>query len=256
MLLRSNCIRAGRTRGVLLFVIALVVAAIAFAWISAAYRGQVTTYLKIPRNAGSIIDDAGLEPWEEYRRRRDDYKTLIVSPLVIDAALQQRDIADLDLTHRHDSSPEWLVNAITVDFPSNGEVMEVSMASPRRDAAQSAMILDAVVKAFQEKVLLQQRLVKASHQADFRSAVGDVKQRLDAQLKDLHKLQQADPPVSQTEITLLEDRCKLEGKLLAELELKLLKWDLLSNLDERAERQGGTARNDVQILQRATYVDR
>jgi hypothetical protein len=237
-------------------VIALVVAAIAFAWISAANRGQVTTYLKIPRYSGSIIDDAGLEPWEEYRRRRDDYKTLIVSPLVIDAALQQQEIASLDVPRGHESSLEWLINAITVDFPSDGEIMQVSIASPRRDADQSVKILDAVVKAFQEKVLLQQRLVKASHQADFRSAVGDVKQRLDAQLKDLHKLQQADPPANQTEISLLEDRCKLEGKLLAELELKLLKCDLLNNLDERAERQGGPARNDVQILQRATYVDR
>jgi hypothetical protein len=256
MFLRPNSIRAGRTAGVLLFVLALVVAAIALAWITAASRGQVTTYLKIPRHAGSIIDDAGPEPWDEYLRRRDDYKTLIVTPLVMEAALQQQDIANLDLTRRHYSSPLRLANAITVAFPTDGEIMQVSMQSSRRDAPQATMILDAVVKAFQEKVLLQQRLVKASYQADFRSAVADVKKRHEAQLEELHQLQHADPPVNAPTISALEVRCELEGKLLAELELKLLKAELLNNIDERAERQGGMAHGGAEVYQPATFEDR
>lgn len=256
MFLRTNSVRAGRTTGILLLVIVLIFAAVVFAWMTAANRGKVTTYLKVPRHAGNIIDDADLEPWEEYRRRRDDYKTLIVSPLVVDAALQRQEIANLDLTRRQDGPQEWLLDSVTVEFPNDGEIMQVSMASPRRDADQTVKIVDAVVKAFQEKVLLQQRLVKASYQADFRSAVADVKKRLNTQLEELHKLQQEDPPANEAEISLLEDRCKLEGKLLAEMELKVLKLELLNNIDARAEQQGGTVHGGVEVYQPGTFIDR
>ena len=172
---------------------------------------------------------------------------------MIDAALQQQEIANLDLTRRHESSLEWLVNAITVDFPNDGEIMRISLPCHRHDAEESVKILDVVVRTFQDKILLQQRLVKASTQADFRSAVADVKKRLEAQLEELRKLQQADPPANETAISVLKGRCELEGKLLAELELKVLKAELLNSMDERAERQGGTAHCGVEVYQPATF---
>lgn len=245
--------RAGKKRVVLIVAIAVIAAAVVFAWRTAVNHDIVSTYLKVPRSAGSIIDDdVGLEPWEDYRRRRDDLKTLIVSPLVIDAALQQQDIANLDLTRRHSSAMEWLVNSIAVEFPNDGEVMRVSLPCHRQDADQAVKILDAVVRAFHDKVFLQQALDKASAHADLRIVVAEIKKRLDAQLQELHKMESATLPANETAIALLKDRCELEGKLLADLQLKMLQWDMRNALDERAERQGNSARNAVEILQKAT----
>ncbi|MBA4105420.1 MAG: hypothetical protein C0485_06650 [Pirellula sp.] len=243
--------RAGKQRVVLLIVIA-VLAAGAIAWRIAADRVRVTTYVKIPRSSGSIIDDVGLEPWEEYRRRRDDYKTLIVSPLVIDAALQQQDIGKLELVRRHEASPEWLINSTIVEFPNDGEVMLVCLPCKGGDADQAVTILNALVQSFQDKVLLVQRLDRASVRADLQTVTADVKTRLDAQLQELHQLETAAPPVNETAITLLKDRCAVEGKLFADLQLQLLKQEVLSQVDERAERSGGYARDAVHVLQPAT----
>lgn len=244
--------RAGKKRVVLLIVIALFAAAGAIAWRIAADRVRVTTYLRIPRSSGSIIDDVGLEPWEEYRRRRDDYKTLIVSPLVIDATLQQQDIRKLELVRRHEASPEWLINSTLVEFPNDGEVMQVCLPCKQGDADQAVTMLNALVQSFQDKVLLGQRLDRASARADLQAVSADVKKRLDAQLQELHQLETAAPPVNETAITLLKDRCAVEGKLFADLQLQLLKQEVLSQVDERAERLGGYARDAVHVLQAAT----
>lgn len=243
--------RAGKQRVVLLIVIA-VLAAGAIAWRIAADRVRVTTYLKIPRSSGSIIDDVGLEPWEEYRRRRDDYKKLIVSPLVIEATLQQQDIGNLELVRRHEASPEWLINSTLVEFPNDGEVMQVCLPCKDGDVGQAVTILNALVRSFQDKVLLVQRLDRASARADLQTVAADVKARLDAQLQELHKLETATPPVNDTAITLLKDRCAVESKLFADLQLQLLKQEVLNQVDERAERLGGHARDAVHVLQAAT----
>ncbi len=233
-----------------LAIVALVGAAGAAAWWFNSPRAYAVVYVQIPRHR-SILDDADLEPWDEYRRRRADYQSLLVSPLVIAAALTRPEMATLRQSGERQALQEWLRQSIAAVFPHDGELMQISLPVGHLNGDQSIQMLDAVATSFHEKVLLQERLKQASLQSDFKTVVIDLKNRLDAQLKDLHSMESASPPVAATEIALLKERCSVERKLLGECELQLLKFQLANQLEERAERDGRTGFTRPEILQRA-----
>ncbi|MBL9162818.1 MAG: hypothetical protein JNL18_08810 [Planctomycetaceae bacterium] len=211
--------------------------------------------MQIPRHR-SILNDADRERWDEYRRRRDDYKSLLVSRLVIDAALTRPEMAPLRQSGERQALQEWLGKSLAAMFPNDGELMQISLPVGHLNEDQSIQVLDAVATSFHEKVLLQERLKQASLQSDFKTVVVDLKNRLDAQLKDLHNMESASPPVAATEIALLKERCSVESRLLGECELQLLKFQLANQLEELAERTGRFGAGRPEILQRAAMARR
>lgn len=236
-----------------LAIVALVGAAGAVAWWFNSPRAYAVVYVQIPRHR-SILNDADIEPWDEYRRRRADYESLLVSPLVIDAALKRPEVAPLRPSGERQALSEWLRQSLASVIPNDGELMQISLPVGRLNEEQSIQVLDAVATSFHEKVLLQERLKQASLQSDYRAVVDDMKNRLDAQLDELQKMENAPPPVDATEIALLKQRCSLESKLLGECELQLLKFHIAKQVDERAERDGRNGFTRPEILQRAALA--
>ena len=199
---------SARTLLPLLAIMALIAGAGVAAWWFNSPREYAVVYVQIPRYR-SILDDADLEPWDEYRRRRADYKSLLVSPLVIDAALTRPEMATLRQSGERQALQEWLRQSIAAVFPNDGELMQISLPVGHLDADQSIQMLDAVATSFHEKVSLRVRLDRAALMIDFKTVVDDMKNRLDAQLKDLHKMESASPPAAATEIALLKERCSV-----------------------------------------------
>jgi succinoglycan biosynthesis transport protein ExoP len=148
---------------------------------------EVTAYLKVKSKSGSDVFDTQSERLSpaEITRQAQNHLALLKSPLVLDAALQQQDIANLDAVRAHKGEEQlWLVEELKVTFPGDGEILEVRYEGSE-DPAQMAKVVDAVVQAYQEKVLLQDRLLAASTQSDIRTVLGETKKRLESLLNDL-----------------------------------------------------------------------
>lgn len=148
---------------------------------------QVTAYLKVKTSSGSEVFEkqtARLLP-VEIERQAMNHLALLKSPLVLDAALQQQDISNLDAVQAHKGEEQlWLIDDLKISFPGDGEILEVRYEG-EEDPDQMVKVVDAVVKAYQDKVLLQDRLQAASTQSDLRTVLVETKKRLESQLNDL-----------------------------------------------------------------------
>ncbi|BBO30720.1 tyrosine-protein kinase domain-containing protein [Lacipirellula parvula] len=156
-------------------------------WWAFPETSTITAYLKVRSKLGSDVFDNQSERLtpQDVQRQAMNHLTLLKSPLVLDAVLQQGDIANLDAVRAHQGQEiNWLTDELRVTFPGDGEILEVRYEG-EEDADQMVKVVDAVVKAYQEKVLLQDRLLAASTQADLRQVLSDTNKRLETRLNDL-----------------------------------------------------------------------
>lgn len=190
---------------------------------------QVTAYLKVKSKSGNEVFETSSERLsaQDIERQAMNHLALLKSPLVLDAALQQQDIANLDAVRAHAGEEMlWLLDELRVTFPGDGEILEVRYEGDE-DPAQMVMVIDAVVKAYQEKVLLQDRLKIASTQSDLKTVLADTETRLEGQLKDLKAKDEAagtlreefEIPQLTNEIKSLEDLIVKAQKELVDIEV-------------------------------------
>ncbi len=148
---------------------------------------RVTAYLKVKSQSSGKVFDTQVERLSpmEIERQAMNHLALLKSPLVLDAALQDQRIAGLDAVRAHAGQELlWLQDELNVSFPGDGEILEVKYEG-EEDPEQMKAVIDAIVKAYQDKVLLQERLMAASTQTDLKIVLGDAKKRLEEQLKTL-----------------------------------------------------------------------
>lgn len=225
------------------------------AWWYFAPSPRVTSYLKVARYPQSYIFEQPSITEAEYRRRQGNHLALITSPLVLDAVLQQQDIANLDLVSQHGDPLAWLADSLQVSFPSDGEIMEIALPCAESDSGQAIKIVDAVTRAYFDKVLLQDRLQDAAAQADFRVVLKELDDRIKADIETLNSLKTTTAkPSENASVRLLENDCDANLELRRDLKVKELKLALQKNIDERNERNGGVGPGEVVIMQKATFV--
>lgn len=150
-------------------------------------NARITSYLKVTSGSGSEVFErqSSRLTAQEIERQAMNHLALLKSPLVLEAAIQQQDIANLDAVRAHKGEEMlWLLDELHVTFPGDGEILEVRYEG-EEDPDQMVKVVDAVVKAYQDKVLLQDRLLAASTQADLKYVLTDTKKRLESQLNDL-----------------------------------------------------------------------
>ena len=110
---------------------------------------QVTAYLKVKSKIESVINENATERLspQDIERQAMNHLALLRSPLVLDAALQNQDIANLDAVRAHKGKEMlWLLDELRVTFPGDGEILEVRYEGDE-DPQQMVMVIDAVVKA-------------------------------------------------------------------------------------------------------------
>ena len=148
---------------------------------------RITAYLKVRSQASSKVFENQIEKLSpaEIERQAMNHLALLMSPLVLDAALQDQRIAGLDAVRNHAGEELlWLQEELKVAFPGDGEILEVRYEG-EEDPEQMKSVVDAVVKAYQEKVLLTERLMAKSTQDDLKIVLTDTKKRLEQQLASL-----------------------------------------------------------------------
>ena len=260
--LRSNAMkRKARDGSALAWMLALLAAlgiGGAVAWWRLSSTGGVVSYVKVPRTINSFVTDPERISDEQYRQLRTNHQALIVSPLVLNAALQNQDIANLDIVQRHRGTElEWLHDALQAIFPGDGEVMEVRMCCSEDDCDQVTMIVDSVVRAYFDKVLLQERLHEASLINDFRTCLSSLEEGLEADLVILAERRESGrTPDEKAGMAILEMVCDAKQQLFTELKRKELQLAFAQESVERRERVGDTNSGRVVIIQKAGWVDK
>lgn len=242
----------------MLALIVALTAAGAFAWWRFSTRGAVVAYLKVERNnaAAFAIDPQQIGD-EEYRQVKSNHKALIVSPRVLDAVLQSPNIANLDIVRRHPGTQSvWLRNALQLSFPEDGEIMEVRMSCAQGDDAQAVMLVDSVVKAYFERVLLLERLKDANEIVDFRICLRDLEERFKADLVNLEEQREsANSSEQKAEVKLLETLCGAKQELMTKLKQQELMLQFEQDVAARQELTGTATSDRFIVRQQATWID-
>lgn len=239
---------------ILLAAAALTTVGVTAFWYLPPRQGAVA-YLKIPRDQSSLFIKAANPSNEQYRQRKINYRMLLESPLVLESALQQQDIANLDVVRRHETPNEWLSDTLEISFPQDGEIMEVFLPCPLADADQCTELLNAVIQAYSDKVLLQERIEQAAAASDFRKSIADLEDELREELKTLIGLEKA--AISTDEIakrTLLKDDCRTKRKLLQRMKRTALRLQQEETRAINAERRGDSRPGAVSIIQKAVWA--
>jgi capsular exopolysaccharide synthesis family protein len=147
---------------------------------------QVTAYLKVKSGSGdSLFPDARERiTYQEMEKQAMNHLALLRAPMVLELALQNQDVAQLDAVRANKGQELlWLMSELRVSFPGNGEILEVRYEGDA-DPDQMVKVIDEVVKAYQEKVLISDRIAAEATQIDLATVLGTIKTRLSSLLKE------------------------------------------------------------------------
>ncbi|HEX6963540.1 MAG TPA: hypothetical protein VF175_16855, partial [Lacipirellula sp.] len=189
---------------------------------------QITAYLRVNSKTGSewSASQDRLTP-QEIERQAMNHLALLKSQMVLEAALAKREINSLDAVQAHKGEELlWLMSDLRVSFPGDGEILEVRYDG-EEDYDQMKKIVDAVVQAYKDKVLYQDRIMSAATRSDLEAVARSTQERLQNKREELKEMMAAkdviDPDVEvprlRGEITRLENLISEENQNLVNVEI-------------------------------------
>jgi capsular exopolysaccharide synthesis family protein len=87
---------------------------------------------------------------EDFPHFKNKIASLLKSPLVLNAALYDKDVQDLETVRRHASPVEWLETALKTDYLLGPEVLRVSLGGDQPEDV--AKLLNAIAFAFLKEI--------------------------------------------------------------------------------------------------------
>lgn len=172
--------------------------AVLLAVVAAAGAGVGTWFAQPPKYTArallrTAMDQAPLVFQTADRSSRtsfDVYKNtqqqLIQSPLVLNAALRQEDVAKLSLIREQLDPVKWLSEELHVSFPGDAEIMTISLSGDEPEAL--ARIVNSVVRAYLEGVVEDEHDAKLDRLSDLEEAYGETETKLRKKRDDLRRL--------------------------------------------------------------------
>lgn len=165
----------------------LLIAALAAApvWFVLAPKYRASALIRVAEKRQRILfktaDEETQPDFEHYRRTQSQF---LKSRFVLIAALRSSDIAKLPSLRNEPDPVAWLARHLRVDFPGDGEIMEVSLAGD--EPKELAALVNAVVDAYMAEVVdveraeRRQRLsdldqIYAEKETEFRDKWSDLK---------------------------------------------------------------------------------
>jgi hypothetical protein len=148
---------------------------------------RITSYLEVKAEdaASPFNDDKRPVNQAELERQAAMHPALIKSQLVLQAALIRPEIAQLDAVQYHKGEELlWLLDELKVNFAADSPILEVAYEG-EEDPADMVKIVDAVVDAYKEKVLLEDRLTQTATRADLGSVLTSQREDLQSKLEEL-----------------------------------------------------------------------
>lgn len=149
------------------------VAAVAV-WYSVKNQFTATAVLRVSMGQSTILEPGqthdGATAFEVYKRTQ---RQLLRSPAVLTAALQRESVAQLPAVTQQVGALAWLQNIVTVTFPDEAEIMQVSVtcedqrtAETLADTIVDVYLQDSVYGEHQEKLNRINTLQKAEMETE------------------------------------------------------------------------------------------
>ncbi len=117
------------------------------AWSSVKSLSTATAVLRVAMGQSTILEQGqnhdGSTAFEVYKRTQ---RQLLRSPGVLTAALQRESVARLPLVTQQMGALSWLQNSVTVTFPDEAEIMQVSVTCEDQHTAET--LTDTIVDVY------------------------------------------------------------------------------------------------------------
>jgi hypothetical protein len=142
---------------------------------------SASAYLRIDsenRPLFSKTADTSLGNGTDFNLYRNTQAQLIKTPFVLNAALRDQKISSLQVITEQNDALQYLAERLTVIFPGDGELMQVSYSST--DAPSAISIVNAVVNAYMDEVVVNERHDQLARLKDLES----VRDESEAKVRD------------------------------------------------------------------------
>jgi capsular exopolysaccharide synthesis family protein len=128
-------------------------------------------------------ENAGRGAFDLYKNTQAQ---LIVTPFVLNKALIDDEVKALPIMKNKSDAYQWLSEELKVDFPNKGEVMAITLETP--DPKSSATIVDAVIDAYMNEAVLDERNARLQRLDNLERAFGEKDSEVRARRADIRKL--------------------------------------------------------------------
>jgi succinoglycan biosynthesis transport protein ExoP len=216
-------LRALRRRWLLALTLAVVLApaATAAAWFLVPTRHTARTLLYVESKQPSILFNFNVDPSHgNYQRTQ---LALVKSRLVLNAALRQKNVADLPTIRAQPNAVEWLEKHITADYKLAPEIMTISLTGEQPD--DIVAMLNAVRETYLQEVVEKEQNDRRVHLEQLKKLFADYDNILRDKRRTLRDLaQQVGSGNSQVLVT--KHKFALERLAMAQRDLLQLQSDL------------------------------
>lgn len=203
-----NCLRRRWLSALLLGTLGAILAALLLMWLFP-LSSQVVAYLQVePQESENIFEERPrMANPKEFEIFQQTQLTLLKSQFVLMAALQRRDISQLNavLRNRPDELT-WLSDELRVSFPGEGQVLMVSYEGDE-DPEEMKKIVDAVVSAYKQDVVYAALAIKteahASMEALHKKLLVELREKIEKMQTLQKELKGAGSPNAPAELNML-----------------------------------------------------
>lgn len=127
--------------------------------------------------------NAGRDSFSLYKNTQAQ---LIKTPFVLHKALAAADVRDLPEVRQKASPLQWLSENLRVSFPGNSEVMSIALETG--DPKTSKLLVDAVVDAYMNEAVLDERNERLKRVDSLERVYADAEGKVRARRADIRKL--------------------------------------------------------------------
>ncbi len=191
----NTFLHALRRRWILALSLATVAASIAAAalWVLFPESSSATALFEVSNKQDTIFD-ISRQNEQNFEILKKTQLALLKSNFVLTAAIRPPSIASLSALAGHADPVEWLQENLEVDFPQNGEILQIRLSGDELPD-ELVQLVDAVAKAYKEEVvntLRQRRLATRDLLAQNLETLNkDIRNKLDIFLEIAHESGQA-----------------------------------------------------------------
>ena len=156
-------------------------------WLLVPVKYEAFALLKISRKPPSVLEVHAVTD-EDFAVFKRTQRQLIMSGLVLNGALHEKEINNLETIKKHYDDPaEWLRSQLIIDYPDDSEILRVAMKGRR--SSDVIKIVNAVVDKYMSEIVGKARGDRIAQEAKLQK-VYDMKSAEAAQKsKALHELE-------------------------------------------------------------------
>jgi capsular exopolysaccharide synthesis family protein len=126
-------------------------------WMLLVPKYSASAFLEVDADVRPLIFETADNParGSSYGLYQNTQKQLLVTPFVLNAALRDEEVAGLSVIQSKADPVAWLQEALKVEFPANGEIMQVSIETESPTAC--VKLVNSVVSAYMNEVVVADR---------------------------------------------------------------------------------------------------